>query len=100
MIEIEVVKKEKQYRIISKGHAGYAPEGEDIVCAGISSLMLFLAGVAACSGGELVEMRSGYTEVIILENSRTKLVIESLKITLETMRIRYEKYFSFSFAGV
>lgn len=100
MIEIEVVKKEKQYRIISKGHAGYAPEGEDIVCAGISSLMLFLAGVAVCSDGELIEMKSGYTEVIMPENSRTKLVIESLKITLETMRIRYEKYFSFSFAGV
>lgn len=100
MINVEVSKKEKQYRIISKGHAGYAPEGEDIVCAGISSLMLFFASAAVCADGELVEMKSGYTEVVMPENSRTKLIIESLKITLDTMRIRYEKYFSFSFKGV
>lgn len=31
------------YTIKARGHAGYAPRGEDIVCAGVSTLILTLA---------------------------------------------------------
>lgn len=39
MIEIEYYEKNGRYAISAKGHANYAPEGQDIVCAAVSSLL-------------------------------------------------------------
>ena len=33
-----IIKKDKGFRVEIKGHAGYAPAGQDIVCAGVSAL--------------------------------------------------------------
>lgn len=47
------------------GHAGYAPAGQDIVCAGVSTLVHTLA-LALDDHGQLqtAEMRDGYTLIV------------------------------------
>ena len=41
MITIKVRKKNGSYEeFISKGHAGYAEEGQDIICAAVSALVI------------------------------------------------------------
>lgn len=47
------------------GHAGYAPAGQDIVCAGVSTLVYTLA-LALDAHGQLqtAEMREGYTLIV------------------------------------
>lgn len=56
MIEIKVDSSDafKTYIMTVKGHAGMAPYGQDIVCAGVSSLVQTLALYA-----DHVEMRPG-----------------------------------------
>ena len=101
MISVEIKESSDKYRITAKGHSGYAPEGEDIVCAAVSSIMLFVASASAClNDGELIAMKSGLTDVKLPKNEETELIIDALKIAFDTMRIRYGKYIKFSFAGV
>ena len=38
MIEVDFYKRQEKLILTVNGHAGYAPKGFDIVCAGISSL--------------------------------------------------------------
>ena len=41
MITVTVEKKNKAYvSFLSKGHAGYAKQGQDIVCAAVSALII------------------------------------------------------------
>ncbi len=41
MIRLQFKKPEQPYQdFLSRGHAGYAEEGQDIVCAGVSALVI------------------------------------------------------------
>ena len=62
MIRIHYSRDGKTHQLHITGHAGYAPRGQDIVCAGISALSFALLGhlrqtgtaaEAACRKGEL-----------------------------------------------
>lgn len=39
MIRIRVTRRDSGLEIAAEGHAGYAPVGQDIVCAGVSALL-------------------------------------------------------------
>ena len=39
MIRIRVTRRDSGLEIFAEGHAGYAPVGRDIVCAGVSALL-------------------------------------------------------------
>ena len=39
MIRIRVTRRDSGLEIFAEGHAGYAPVGQDIVCAGVSALL-------------------------------------------------------------
>ena len=39
MIRIRVTEREGGFTVSAFGHAGYAPHGQDIVCAGVSALL-------------------------------------------------------------
>ena len=48
----------------SSGHAGYAPAGQDIVCAAVSALMYALAGYLEETGqAARSDIRRGYADV-------------------------------------
>lgn len=99
MTNIEIQKNEKDFVVTASGHSGYAPEGIDIVCSAITSLMMFISSASACAGGKLEEMRSGYTRIRLQRNEKTELIIEALIMTLDTMRTRYGKYIKTSVCG-
>ena len=39
MIWIRVTRRADGLELMAKGHAGYAPRGQDVVCAGVSALL-------------------------------------------------------------
>lgn len=43
MIRVEMMQTDKGYSVAASGHAGYAPKGQDIVCAAVSVLLQTLA---------------------------------------------------------
>ncbi len=97
MINIEISKEKNGYHITSSGHSGYAPQGEDIVCAAVSAIMLHMSMVSAeFPDGKLEEMREGYIRVFLPKNKTTELIIEALESTLRTLRIRYGEYVTHS----
>ena len=84
-----------------KGHSGYAEEGSDIVCAGISALVITIEN-ALCQlvklspverGGE-----DGFLEVILHEKMTDKqmqdaqLLLSTLHIGLENIAQAYPDY--------
>ena len=51
-------------RITVSGHAGYAPAGQDIVCAAVSALTYALAGYLEETGqAERVDIRKGFAVI-------------------------------------
>ncbi len=100
MIDIELKETEKEYRLTVKGHSGYAPIGEDIVCAGVSALVLNFASFTAVTDGEIIDMKPAYSEITLARNKQSELIAEAFKISFEMMTVRYGKYIKFSFEGV
>ena len=60
MIEVRAGER----RLVVQGHAGYGPEGQDIVCAAASALVYALAGVLQ-EKGQLArgDIREGYADI-------------------------------------
>ena len=50
MIEVSLVQQSDQWQFSVKGHAGYAPKGQDIVCAAASILYMTLKNGAHKQG--------------------------------------------------
>jgi uncharacterized protein YsxB (DUF464 family) len=100
MINIELKGTEKEYCLKVRGHSGYAPIGEDIVCAGVSALVLNFASFTVVVGGKIIEMKPAYSEIILQRNKHSELIAETFKNSFETMTVRYGKYIKFSFKGV
>ena len=93
MTRIRVLKENGKVILTAEGHSGYAPAGEDIVCAGISALMFSAASAATkLPDGEVGEMKSGYMKVVLPDNERTELLIKSLISSFEMIELKYEKF--------
>lgn len=59
-------------RLTMQGHAGYAPEGADIVCAGASALFSTLENVLALCGADVrARDAPGDCEIVCAEPDRT-----------------------------
>lgn len=56
---IEITYHKGRHEIAAKGHAGYAPEGQDIVCASVTALLTTLAQFAENSGNAEVRLEPG-----------------------------------------
>ncbi len=60
MITIEYSKEKRsrtiQYSLSAEGHAGYAPEGQDIICAAVSTLFCTLANALSDSGASELDV--------------------------------------------
>ncbi|MGC4020245.1 MAG: ribosomal-processing cysteine protease Prp [Muricomes sp.] len=91
MIEVSVLKDE--IRVL--GHAGYAPSGQDIVCAGITTLTQTLAA----SLDNLTEDSSEYTlapGIFILKtkdlSAKAKLLVDSFFIGVCGIADAYPDY--------
>ena len=73
MITIIYDEKGKDMSLQTSGHAGYAPKGQDIVCAAVSTLMQSLA--YSVGSGASLNMTPRITSSTIKTPSATKYAI-------------------------
>lgn len=69
MIKIEMMDTEKGYSLAASGHAGYAPAGQDIVCAAVSVLAQTLANKveAVARSGRLLTSCVQHGETFVVQ---------------------------------
>lgn len=89
--------KEGAMRLRAEGHAGYAPKGQDIVCAAVSTLMQALAFSADCSEeGFAVASSSGpagtYLELQMKATPESRAKFELVTDGLELVAQLYPKF--------
>ena len=89
--------KEGAMRLRAEGHAGYAPKGQDIVCAAVSTLMQALAFSADCSEeGFAVASSSGpagtYLELQMTATPENRAKFELVTDGLELVAQLYPKF--------
>ena len=96
MITITLYKHQNQYQgFISHGHAGYAEEGYDIICAAVSVLTVNTINSIEQFTDDAIAVRSddGYVE-LILEGEVSKeptLLLDSMVLGLHDIRETYGK---------
>ena len=99
MIQVKVVKQDGHYKkFMIDGHAGYAEEGEDIVCAAVSALVINAlnsieeftedAFTCDCQDGQIQNWE--FTSEVSLES---ELLMDSLMLGLQNISASYgEEY--------
>ena len=94
MIEIGYAAVGGRHTLTVKGHAGEAPAGQDIVCAGVSAIVQALGGVLRLMSGHgdvrplVIRMDSGDAE-IAAEGSEADAVFLMALVGLEQIRMTY-----------
>ena len=97
MINITVKKRNGSYLdFLSRGHAGYAEEGQDIVCAAVSALIVTTVNSLDEFTEEEIEVREddGYVSIHFKTNPNTergKLLMDSLILGLTEIEHSYSK---------
>ena len=87
MITVTVTKKNNSYtEFTSKGHAGYAEEGQDIICAAVSVLVInTVNSLETLTHDQIsVKKRNGTFFVFLLEpvSEEGRLLMDSLVLGL------------------
>lgn len=96
MIQVTTTKQANGYtQIVVNGHANYASKGQDLVCAGVSAIV-----IGTCNA--LYELIPDYDGVVMEENQicitvhqpteRSNLILETMLIQLQTVQQKYAKY--------
>lgn len=82
-----------------EGHAGFAEEGQDIVCAAVTAqLMMVFNGITMIQNIEAessLEEEGGYFRFVIPnteEAKKAQLLMETLHLGLRSIEIQYEDY--------
>lgn len=95
MINITVKKRNGSYLdFLSRGHAGYAEEGQDIVCAAVSALIITTVNSLDEFTDEKIEVDEddGYVSIHFKTNPNTergKLLMDSLILGLTEIEHSY-----------
>jgi uncharacterized protein YsxB (DUF464 family) len=94
MISITVFIKNNRYTgICSKGHAGYADIGEDIVCAAVSVLMINTLNAIETFTDDTFDgkQEDGYLEFFFSEiiSEDTQLLMRTLMLGIQSIQKQY-----------
>lgn len=96
MTKIEINKNNNLVKnIIISGHSGYDVEGKDIVCAGISSIMITTVNAILRIDETAIsyDKKNGYVKLEILHSNETiDLLIENMISLFKEMELQYKKY--------
>lgn len=98
MINISIKQKDKLiYLIEVKGHANYAEEGYDIICASVSSIVqtavLGLVKVLFEKIEYTVEERDGYLKCKLDNpNDKTEIILQTMKEGLKDIESQFPQY--------
>ncbi|NMB24766.1 MAG: ribosomal-processing cysteine protease Prp [Firmicutes bacterium] len=94
------------HRFAAKGHTGFAPHGEDIVCAAVSVLLqTAILGLEELAKAELsVEMSDGSLECRILAGKGngivTSTILNTMLLGLQAIETDYGDFIEVSEIGV
>lgn len=94
MIKISPFEKSYENGIVISGHAGSAPQGFDIVCAGVSAIAHSMFKVTCAFGIEALERKEdGYLHLNILEPSEeSNKIVEGFLTSLADLERQYPEY--------
>ena len=95
MIKIKINKDTKINEIIIDGHSGYDVEGKDIVCAGVSSIVITSINAMLRINNEALtfEKKSGYMKITFLKhNEMIDMLIDNMLDLLKQMEEQYKNY--------
>lgn len=101
MINISIVKDKNGFiwKFEILGHSGYAEQGSDIVCAGVSALAYTAVGaITDMTGIGEWEQKDGYMKFIVPKNvpnekkSTIKTILEAIVIGFRQIELSYEGY--------
>lgn len=86
MIKARIEKNGKQWEVLIEGHAGYAKEGQDIVCAAVSILTAVLVQKIRDMELETYERKEapGKLEIKIAPEKEREKEIETIMDTIKT----------------
>lgn len=96
MITVTVWRKNGEFnKIESRGHAGFAEKGRDIICAAVSALMVNAVNSIDSFTEDVIHVISeeGYLslEFIVGPSKDSKLLINSLMLGLSQIQDSYDK---------
>ncbi|WP_054956371.1 ribosomal-processing cysteine protease Prp [Paenibacillus dakarensis] len=102
MITVQISRKEDGliHGFEVKGHAGYAAHGQDIVCAGVSSVTVGTVNSIESLTGISMEtkMKGGFLSGIVppvkdeLVSGQVQLLLESMVVMLQGIADSYREY--------
>ncbi|NMO95317.1 ribosomal-processing cysteine protease Prp [Paenibacillus lemnae] len=102
MITVQVHRKENGniHGFEVKGHAGYADPGQDIVCAGVSSVTVgTVNSIEALTDTVMdAEMKGGFLSAVLPHNmneavsDQVQLLLESMVLMLQGIADSYREY--------
>jgi uncharacterized protein YsxB (DUF464 family) len=93
MVKVKIFTKgDNLYGLEVSGHAGYAEAGQDLVCAGVSSVVTGGFNALNKEDIEEVALEEGYAKVILKENSASSEVLKVILIQLQTIEESYPKF--------
>lgn len=98
MIEVTVVKRNREYLTFeSKGHAGFAEEGKDIICSAVSALVVNTVNSIDAFTEDVMHVSNdeGYLawEFLSGTSHETRLLMDSLVLGLSQIQDNYDKQF-------
>lgn len=102
MITVQISRKEDSliHGFEVKGHAGYAAHGQDIVCAGVSSVTVGTVNSIEALTGTVMEtkMKGGFLSGIVPPvedesvSGQVQLLLESMVLMLQGIADSYREY--------
>ena len=94
MVQVKVLttKSGNLYGLEVKGHAGYDKHGQDLVCAGVSSIITGGFNALSKEDIEEISLEEGYAKVILKEGSSSCEVLKVIEIQLRTIEESYPKF--------
>lgn len=101
MTNINIVKDDQNIKSVSiKDHAGFASYGEDIVCAGISSIIFGTLNALDYYGYD-IEKAIVEDEMIFIDNvgddREIQTVVQTMIIQLKTIQESYPDYLNINY---
>lgn len=96
MVRVSVCRESSDIQeIIVQGHADYAEHGQDLVCAGVSSICIGMMNALDTLVPDTceMEMSEGYTRINMMRNSHeVQQLLQAMLIQLTTMEESYQSY--------
>ena len=94
MIHIRIKVKDRHVTIDVNGHANAAPKGEDVVCAGVSTLVLTLVEALVRVGAQdyKCDLGGGKAHIECRQTKATKPILNTIVCGMDLLAATYPQY--------